>query len=391
MKMKRFAALVMAGILALSLLAGCSGGSQNKESNTIKIALIGNTTGDYAQYGIPVHNSVKLYVKQLNENGGINGKQVELVEFDDKGDGLESVNAFNLAKEKGVTAVIGAVLTGPTLTLADATYEVNMPQITASATAPGVTVMEDGTVRTNVFRACFLDPFQGQKMAKYAAEKVGAKTVAVLYESGSDYSEGLKDAFVAEAEALGMTVVATEAFASGDKDFNAQMTKIAGQNPDVVFMPIYYGEAGLAITQGRQAGMTAAVLGGDGFGGIKDYATAADLEGTVYCSGYAPGTPGVAQFEADYEAAYGEKVPNMFAPLAYDAAMLMCTAIKAAEDKGLTAGTDEYKQAVIDAMAASSGVQGVTGAYTFDSNNNPVKDVAIITVTGGEEVFSEMF
>lgn len=389
MKMKRFAALVMAGIMSLALLAGCSGGSQNKD--TIKIALIGNTTGDYAQYGIPVHNAAKLYIQQLNEKGGINGKQVEVVEFDDKGDGLESVNAFNLAKEKGVTAVIGAVLTGPTLTLADATYEVNMPQITASATAPAVTVMEDGTVRSNVFRACFLDPFQGQKMAQYAVEKLGAKTAAVLYESGSDYSEGLKDAFVAEAEALGMTVVATEAFASGDKDFNAQMTKIASQNPDVVFMPVYYGEAGLAITQGRQAGMTAVVLGGDGFGGIKDYATAADLEGTVYCSGYAPGTPGVAQFEADYEAAYGEKVPNMFAPLAYDAAMLMCTAIKAAENQGLTPGTDEYKQAIIDAMAASNGVQGVTGSYTFDSSNNPVKDVAIITVTGGNEVFSEMF
>lgn len=389
MKMKRFAALVMAGIMSLALLAGCSGGSQNKD--TIKIALIGNTTGDYAQYGIPVHNAAKLYIQQLNEKGGINGKQVEVVEFDDKGDGLESVNAFNLAKEKGVTAVIGAVLTGPTLTLADATYEVNMPQITASATAPAVTVMEDGTVRSNVFRACFLDPFQGQKMAQYAVEKLGAKTAAVLYESGSDYSEGLKDAFVAEAEALGMTVVATEAFASGDKDFNAQMTKIASQNPDVVFMPVYYGEAGLAITQGRQAGMTAVVLGGDGFGGIKDYATAADLEGTVYCSGYAPGTPGVAQFEADYEAAYGEKVPNMFAPLAYDAAMLMCTAIKAAENQGLTPGTDEYKQAIIDAMATSNGVQGVTGSYTFDSSNNPVKDVAIITVTGGNEVFSEMF
>ena len=403
MKKRRIAAMLMAGVMALSVLAGCSGGGDKPQPSnsaepsgsgseeTIKIALIGNTTGDYAQYGIPVINGAKLYIDQLNANGGINGKKVEVLEYDDKGDGIESVNAFNLAKEKGATAVIGSVLTGTTMTLADATYEVNMPQITASATASGVTVMDDGTVRSNVFRACFIDPFQGEKMAQYAAEKLGAKTAAVLYESGSDYSEGLKDAFVAKATELGITVVATEAFATGDKDFNAQMTKIAGQNPDVVFMPIYYGEAGLAVTQGRQAGMTATVLGGDGFGGIKDYATAADLEGTVYCSGYAPGTESVAQFEKDYEATYGTPVPNMFAPLAYDAAMLMCTAIKAAEDKGLTAGTDEYKQAVIDAMASSDGVPGITGSYRFDSSNNPIKDVAIIEVKDGAEVFSELF
>ncbi len=397
MKKRRIAAMLMAGVMALSLLAGCSGGDKpqpsgsTEGSDTIKIALIGNTTGDYAQYGIPVINGAKLYIDQLNAAGGINGKKVEVLEYDDKGDGMESVNAFNLAKEKGVTAVIGSVLTGATLTLADATYEIGMPQITASATAAGVTVMDDGTVRTNVFRACFIDPFQGEKMAQYAVEKLGAKTAAILYESGSDYSEGLKDAFVAKANELGLTVVATEAFASGDKDFNAQMTKIAGQEPDVVFMPVYYGEAGLAITQGRQAGMTATVLGGDGFGGIKDYATAADLEGTVYCSGYAPGTESVAQFEKDYQDTYGVKVPNMFAPLAYDAAMLMCTAIKAAEDKGLTAGSAEYMAAVVEAMAASSGVKGITGSYSFDANNNPIKDVAIIEVQSGEEVFTELF
>ncbi len=395
MKKRRIAAMLMAGAMALSVLAGCSGDKKpsggDASASAIKVALIGNTTGDYAQYGIPVINGAKLYIDQLNAAGGINGKQVEILEYDDKGDGLEAVNAFNLAKEKGATAVIGSVLTGATLTLADATYEIGMPQITASATAAGVTVMEDGTVRSNVFRACFIDPFQGEKMAQYAAEKLGAKTAAILYESGSDYSEGLKDAFAAKAAELGITVVATEAFASGDKDFNAQMTKIAGQDPDVVFMPVYYGEAGLAITQGRQAGMTATVLGGDGFGGIKDYATAADLEGTVYCSGYAPGTESVAQFEKDYEAAYGVKVPNMFAPLAYDAAMLMCTAIKAAEDKGLTAGSDEYMAAVVEAMATSDGVKGITGSYSFDGSNNPIKDVAIIEVKDGEEVFTEMF
>ena len=363
---------------------------------TINVAFIGNTTGDYAQYGIPVRNAVKLYFDQLNANGGINGKQVNLMEYDDKGDGVEAVNAFNLAMDKGITAVVGSVLTGATIALADATYEVNMPQITASATAAGVTVIDpddpSGEIRSNVFRACFIDPYQGEKMADYAVNVLGAKTAAVFYETGSDYSEGLMNAFVEKAEALGLEVVASEAFATGDKDFKAQMTNIASKNPDVVFCPIYYGEAGLAVTAARQAGCTATFMGGDGFGSVKDYASAEDLEGTVYCSGYAPGTEDVAQFEKDYCETFDvEAVPNMFAPLAYDAAMIMTYGLQAAEDAGLEAGTEEYKQAVIDAIKTINGVKGVTGTYSFDEYNNPIKSAAIIELTNGDEVFKEMY
>ena len=426
-KMKKLFCFALAVVMMLSVMAGCaskttessSNASQSTESTAnaetsndsnestesaesgetaategeIDIAFIGNTTGDYAQYGIPVRNAVMLYFDQLNAAGGINGKKVVVKEYDDKGDGIEAVNSYNLAKENGITAVIGSVLTGATIALADATYEDNMPQITASATATGVTVMEDtGEVRENVFRACCIDPFQGQKMAEYAVEKLDAKTAAVFFETGSDYSEGLKNAFVEEAEKLGLEVVATEAFATGDKDFKAQMTNIASKNPDVVFCPIYYGEAGLAIQAARQAGCTSTFLGGDGFGSVKDYASADELEGTVYCSGYAPGTEDVAQFEKDYCETYNvDEVPNMFAPLAYDASMIMAYGLKAAEDAGLTAGTDEYKQAVIDAIKSMDGVKGITGSYSFDEDNNPIKSVAIIELTGGEEVFKEMF
>ena len=419
--MKKLFCFALAVVMLLSVMAGCAAKTEQSSSTTqasestastetasnesadasdaaatdgeIDIAFIGNTTGDYAQYGIPVRNAVMLYFDQLNAAGGINGKKVVVKEYDDKGDGVEAVNAYNLAKENGITAVIGSVLTGATIGLADATYEDNMPQITASATATGVTVMEDtGEVRTNVFRACFIDPFQGQKMADYAVEKLGAKTAAIFYETGSDYSEGLKNAFVVEAERMGLEIVDTEAFATGDKDFKAQMTNIASKNPDIVFCPIYYGEAGLAIQAARQAGCTATFLGGDGFGSVKDYASAEELEGSVYCSGYAPGTEDVAQFEKDYCETFGvEEVPNMFAPLAYDASMIMAYGLKAAEDAGFEAGTDEYKQAVIDAIKTMDGVKGITGTYSFDSDNNPIKSVAIIELTGGEEVFKEMF
>ena len=290
--MKKLFCFALAVVMMLSVMAGCAAKTEQSSSTTqasestastetasnesadasdaaptdgeIDIAFIGNTTGDYAQYGIPVRNAVMLYFDQLNAAGGINGKKVVVKEYDDKGDGVEAVNAYNLAKENGITAVIGSVLTGATIGLADATYEDNMPQITASATATGVTVMEDtGEVRPNVFRACFIDPFQGQKMADYAVEKLGAKTAAIFYETGSDYSEGLKNAFVVEAERMGLEIVDTEAFATGDKDFKAQMTNIASKNPDIVFCPIYYGEAGLAIQAARQAGCTATFLGGD--------------------------------------------------------------------------------------------------------------------------------
>ena len=419
--MKKLFCFALAVVMLLSVMAGCAAKTEQGSSTTqasestastetasneaadasdaaatdgeITIAFIGNTTGDYAQYGIPVRNAVMMYFDQLNAAGGINGKKVVVKEYDDKGDGVEAVNAYNLAKENGITAVIGSVLTGATIGLADATYEDNMPQITASATATGVTVMEDtGEVRTNVFRACFIDPFQGQKMADYAVEKLGAKTAAIFYETGSDYSEGLKNAFVVEAERMGLEIVDTEAFATGDKDFKAQMTNIASKNPDVVFCPIYYGEAGLAVQAARQAGCTSTFLGGDGFGSVKDYASAEELEGSVYCSGYAPGTEDVAQFEKDYCETFGvEEVPNMFAPLAYDASMIMAYGLKAAEDAGLEAGTDEYKQAVIDAIKTMDGVKGITGTYSFDSDNNPIKSVAIIELTGGEEVYKEMF
>ena len=418
--MKKFLAMLLSLTLVLGLAACGGGGNQPSGGNAqngnagndagnsgsdsqpsgggsdeITIALITNTTGDYAQYGIPVHNAAMLYINQINANGGINGKQVKVLEYDDKADGVETVNALNLAVENGATAVIGSVLTGATIALADATYDINMPQITASATAAGVTMIDAddpaSEIRENVFRSCFIDPFQGEKMASFSKEKLGAKTAAILFNSNIDYSIGLKDAFIAKAGEIGLEIVATESYADTDVDFKGQLTNINAKAPDVLFCPDYYQKVALIAPQAKEVGLTATFVGGDGYGNVKDYATAEELEGTVYCSGYAPGTESVAQFESDYEAAYGEPVPNMFAPLAYDAAMLMCRALEAAEAAGLEAGTDEYKQAVIDALNATDGVEGITGTYSFDEYNNPVKSAAIIELTGGEEVFKEMY
>ena len=389
-------ALVIAAFIAAPVFAGGnSEASSSAASGTITIAFIGNTTGDYAMYGVPVRNSVVMFFEQLNAAGGINGKQIKLLEYDDKADGTESINAYNLAKANGATAIIGSVLTGASIALSDVTYDDNMPQISASATNPKLTVMDPddpkSEVKTNVFRSCFLDPFQGEKMAQYASQKYGAKTIAIFYENGSDYSEAIVQGVESQLAACGLKVVAKEAFATGDVDYKAQMTNIAAANPDVVLMPIYYGEAGRAITALRAAGCKAKIIGGDGFGSVKNYASAADLEGTIYMSGYAPGTASVAQFEADYKAKYNEEVPNMFAPLAWDASLIMAEALKTAEGKGLKAGTAEYKQAIIDAIKGMNAFPGITGSYTFNATNDPIKSVAIIKIAGGEELFDEFF
>ena len=390
--MKKILCFVLAAAMALSL-AACGNGSNGNASdgNTIKVGVIANTTGDSSQYGIAVSQGAKLYIKQLNEEGGINGKQIEVVEYDDKGATADAVNAYERMKSDGVTAVIGAVLTNTTLAVADKTYEDNMPQITASATAASVTVLdptdENSDIRTNVFRACFIDPFQGEKMAEYA-QKLGATKCAVLYDSGNDYAKGVGDAFAAKCKELGIECT-VEGYATGDKDFKAQLTNIKASGAEYIMCPNYLEDVGLIVTQARQQGITAGFLGGDGWSGVSAYASAEDLEGSYFCSGYALGSN--AEFEEAYAAEYGEAPKQMFEALGYDAALLMCNAIKSAEEQSLEAGSDEYKQAVIDAMKATNSLEGVTGTFSFDDQNNPIKSASILQIQGGEEVFVENF
>lgn len=387
MKKSRVLSMVLVAALLTVPLAGC-GNTSGGSGDEIVIGGLAPLTGSVAQYGVAVDNAVKMAVDDINAKGGLLGKRIKYISYDEKGDPTEATNAYTrLVDQDKIVALIGDVTSAPCEAVAQQAARDKLPMITPSGTSEAIT-----TYGENVFRACFIDPYQGEKMANYAVEKLSAKTAAVFYQTGNDYSEGLMNAFVAKAAELGLEIVDTEAFAEGDKDFKAQMTNIAAADPDVVFAPIYYAEAGLAITAARAAGCDAVFMGGDGFGSVKNYASAEDLEGSVYCSGYAPGTDSVKQFEEDYKAAYNvDEIPNMFAPLAYDAAMLLCEGLKAAEEQGLTAGTEEYKQAVIDAIKNMNGTEGITGSYSFDEYNNPIKPVAIIELTGGDEVYQEMY
>lgn len=369
--------------------SGAASGSASASGDTIKVGLLAPLTGDVSVYGIAVANGANLYIKQLNEAGGINGKQVEVVEMDEQGDATQAVTCFTQMVDQGITALIGDVTTTPTLAVVAETQDYNMPMVTASATAEAVTYdAETDTVYSNVFRTTFTDPFQGIKMADYATDKLGYARAAVIYQLGADYNEGLATNFESEFAANGGEIAASETYSAGDVDFRTQLTTILAANPDVVYCPNYYEDVGQILSQATDVGLTVPFLGGDGWDGVTQYATAEQLDGCYFCANYATGSN--PDFESAYEAEYGESYPNGFSPLGYDAALTVCGGLQAAEDAGLEPGTDEYKQAVIDGIKNGS-FEGVTGSFTFDEYNNPVKTAAILTFENGEAVFVEQY
>lgn len=376
-------------VASMFTLASC-----NKSSNTIKVGLIGPYTGELAQYGLAVQQGARLYFDKVNAAGGVNGKLLEVVYIDSKGTDTDAVTAYNRLKSQGVTAVMGAVVSGNTIAVAGVAKEDNMPMVTASATAEGVTLNADGSVNTNVFRACFIDPFQGTKAAQYAKEVLDAKSVAILYCNGDAYSSGLTDAFVEEANSIGLNIVAKESYQSGDVDFSSQLTNIAAKGVDVIFCPNYYQDDGKIITQARSAGITAQFLGGDGWDGVLNFASAKDLEGTVYIASYASGaSEAVNTFEKEFTDKWTNQYLNMFAATAYDAAMLIVNGLTYAESKGFETGSDAYKLAVIDGIKNhSDDVKGVTSdGYSFDSKNNPIKQAFMIKIEDGKTVFDRVY
>lgn len=400
--MKKFVCTLVALMMALACFAGCSSpaaepaaaetapaGEAAASGGTIKIGMLAPLTGAVAEYGQAVANGVRMYTEELNAKGGVNGKQIELVEYDEEGDSAKAVTGYNSLVDQDVTAIIGDVTTAPTVAVVVESQADKMPMITASATAAAVTVDQDsGAVYENMFRSCFIDPFQGNKMASFASEKMSAKTAAILYNTGSDYSIGLSDSFQEQAKAIGLEVVAVESFADGATEFQSQLTNIAAKNPDVLFVPDYYSVVALVAQQASAAGLTATMIGADGWDSVLDVVTDASLlEGAYYCSGYSiqDTSEAVQTFVKNYQAKYNT-TPNMFAAQGYDAAMIMYAALAKTEEQGLDAGSDEYKAALIDALNATD-MDCVTGHVTYDEFNNPEKTAAIINIKGGEATF----
>lgn len=358
----------LAATLAGLVMAGCS----KSGGNTIKIGSIGPLSGAVAVYGVECKNGIDLAVAEINTAGGVNGQLLEVIAEDDEGNPEKSVSAYKkLVTKDGVTFVIGSLTSGCTQAITQSAQAQKIIQIAPAATA--MTITDAGNY---IFRTCFIDPFQGTVGGKFAGDVLGANTAAVLYDIGNDYSVGLKDNFIVEFERLGGRVIAQESYNTGDKDFNAQITKIKNVNADVIYLPDYYGTVALIAKQLRAQGIDKPIVGADGWDGLTENAGEEVLNG-YYSNHYATDSDSeaVQRFVAAFEEKFGKK-PNSFAALGYDSVYLLKDAI-------LNAGTTETA-AVRDALEATSG-DYVTGHLTFDEKRNPIKSAVILELARGED------
>lgn len=364
--------LVLALVLGLGLMAPAA-----LAEDVIKLGGIGVLSGPAGLYGQAVQKGVNLYIEQLNAAGGIDGKQVQVIWEDTQGDINVGISAYKkLAEQDNVVGLLGPVITRVAKAVADFAADDGIPMITPSATAFEIT-----TGRPNIFRTCFLDPFQAVQMARFAKEQ-GYLKVAALYDNSDEYSKGLYESFAAECKAQGLELVASEAATFEDVDFKTQLTKIKEQAPQAVFLPYYGSAAALILTQANELGFDTKWLGADGLADVVDYVSNKSLLTAVtYSDHYSKDSdygPSKAFVEA-FRAKYNEDPEISFSATGYEAALVMCEAIKKA------GSTD--KAAVVAALKATD-LESVSGRIIYDDHNDPIKSAFIMTFNDqGGKVF----
>lgn len=382
--MNKKLSVLVSSLVVLSLMSGCSFATLgSKRSDNVKVGLNYELTGNAASYGQSITSGIELAFEELNKNGGVLGKQLEEVKVDNKSDNTEAANiATRLASRDKVVALLGPATSGNTKAASPAALQNKVPLISASATAEDVTVDSNGKVREFVFKTCFSDSFQGVMMSNFAYKDLNAKKAVVLVDTTSDYSKGLTKNFKETYKQLGGTVIAEEAYQAKETDFKAVLTKIKGLNPEVLFVPGYYEEAGLIIRQARELGLNMPILGGDGYESPKltELAGKSALNKVYYTSHYSSKdtTPEVVKFKDAFSKKYG-KEPDAFSALGYDMAYFFADALKRAGQ------VDSVK--LKDALAATKDFKGVTGSFSIDSNHTPVKSVTVIEMKNGEPTF----
>ncbi|MGI6030830.1 MAG: ABC transporter substrate-binding protein [Eubacteriales bacterium] len=378
--MKKFLAAALAAALAATTLTACGGdtgtstsGEGTGSGDGINLGVLAPLTGEVSVYGKSTVNGIQLAIDEINEAGGINGMQIVANIQDEKGDVDEAMNAFRKMEGEGIVGLIGDVTSKPSLAVAELAAEVGLAMITPTGTSSDITLAGD-----TIFRTCFTDPQQGQTMATFAKDNLGASTAAVLRNNSDEYSQGVADAFVAAAGELGLEVVADEGYGKDDVDFKTQLTKIASLNPDVLFVPEYYEKDAMIAIQARDAGYTNPILGADGWDGVLTQLTADNMnvvDNCYYSNHYDVNdtTEVVANFVSKYKETYNED-PTAFSALGYDAVYQMKAAIEAA------GSTD--RAAIAEALASVE-IDGVTGHIKFDENGDTIKDIAVIKYENG--------
>jgi len=361
-------------VLILGLAVSCG---QKSNPNEILIGEYGSLTGSQATFGISTKNGIELAVNEINAAGGVNGKTLRVVVFDDEGKPAEAaVGVTKLITQDRVKVVLGEVASSLSLAAAPICQSHQVPMISPSSTDPKLTQTGD-----YIFRVCFIDPFQGRVMSDFAMGHLKARTAAILRDQKSDYSMGLADFFIKRFKDQGGTIVSDESFQAGDVDFKSQLTAIRGKNPDVIFVPGYYTEVGLIAKQARELGIQVPLLGGDGWESSKLYEIGGKaLDGCYFSTHYSSESsdPKVRDFVKKYQAQYGS-VPDGLGTLGYDAAGVLAEALKRAKS---LSGTD-----IRDAIAATKDYPGVTGKISIDANRDAVKSAVVLKIDGGKSSF----
>jgi len=354
------------------LIFGCG-----KKEDVIKIGEFGSLTGLTATFGINTDRGIQMAVEKINQEGGLLGKKVVVIVEDDQGKPEEAATAVKkLINQDKVIAVLGEVASSRSLAAAPICQEAKIPMITPSSTNPEVTRKGD-----YIFRVCFIDPFQGDVMARFTYNDLKIKKVAILRDIKNDYSVGLANYFAEDYKKLGGQIVGDESYSEGDIDFRAQLTNLKSKKAEAIFVPGYYTEVGLLVRQARDLGIRIPIIGGDGWDSPKLIEIGGKaLEGCYYSNHYSPDDPDplVQSFVLEFKAKYGE-LPDAMAPLGYDAAMVLFEAIKRA------GSLDPAK--VRDEIAKTKEFSGIAGKVTIDSLRNAEKPAVIIKIENQQQKF----
>lgn len=366
---------------------GKSETEQPTEQEPIKIGHEVALTGDASMWGQSEKNALEMEIEKINAAGGVDGRPLKLISYDNRADSIEAVNvAKRLIEQDKVVAIIGPAQSGVANAISSVTEEKEVPFIGTTPTNPLVTVKEDGTVKKYAFRTCFIDPFQGTVAAQFAYDKLNARTAAILYDVGSDYSSWLSKYFEEAFETMGGKLVAKEAFRTGELDYRAMLGKIKQQNPDVLFVPTAQKEAALAAKQSRDLGIEAVLMGGDNWGSpdLIELGGSA-IEGGYFVNLASLEDPEIQGFVEEYKEKYNADpvLPNPV--MAIDGLYMLIDAIKRADS---TDGT-----ALAEAMETTKDLKVLTGVLTIDpETHNPLNKPAVIQqVKDGDFVYVETY
>lgn len=355
--------------------------SCSEQSTDVKIGVYLSLTGSTDSYGISAKNGFDMALNEINNSGGLLGKEVRFITIDDSSRSYLAVMAVKrLIEHDKVSAILGEVISSRTHAAAPFCQAAQVPMVTPSSTHPGVT-----TVGDYIFRTCFIDPFQGEVMATFAYNTLKLRTVATFMDLKNEYSMNLGRIFNDKFSELGGKVMTTEFYSEGDVDFMLQLRKIKNAAPQAVFLPGYFSEVSRIAIQAREIGLKIPFIGTDGWDSPRLLEAAADeLEGCYFSNHFSPeiDLPSVRNFVETYKNAYGGQIPDANAVLAYDAARVLFDAIK-------RAGTDN-PQMIRKALAETKDFAGVVGPITINEQRDAIKPAVILKIADGRFEYVDM-